>query len=244
MKMRLKEYLPHIFLKTYEFPIICSAEQYEIDVLSNCLNELWDCQFVLSATQKGIERYEKIFCITPYDTDTLDERRFRILSKINVQLPFTVRMLRQQLALLCGEDGFTLDIIHDEYRIEVRVALTLKRKLDAINELLDNILPANIEKLCSFIYNEHFKLKKFTFEQLAGYTHKQLRDEIINPIYCTNYIGLSGHEYSNLCKCTHIQLRNTHLEKILSDTHYKISKNICSSLSNYKYKEIRKKMEV
>lgn len=179
MKKQLKDYLPPILLKTYEFPLLCLTEQQEIDLLSNGISEVFDSQFISTAPLRGIERYEKIFKIIPYDTDTLEDRRFRILSKFNVQLPFTVRMLKQQLTLLCGENGFILEINHNAYKLEVKVALTAKRNLDVVKQMLDNILPANMERYCSLLYNQHLTLGQFTHEKLSEFTHQQLRDEVI-----------------------------------------------------------------
>ena len=78
MKKQLKDYLPPILLKTYEFPLLWLIEQQEIDLLSDSISEVFDSQYILTAPLRGIERYEKIFKIIPYDTDTLEDRRFRI----------------------------------------------------------------------------------------------------------------------------------------------------------------------
>ena len=97
MRKKLQDYLPPILLKTYEFPLLCDTEQPEIDRLRDAADAVLDAQFISTAGETAIARYEKIFKITPMDTDTLDERRFRVLAKINAQLPFSVRRLRQQL---------------------------------------------------------------------------------------------------------------------------------------------------
>ena len=78
--------------------MLCNTEQREFDRLNTAVDEVLDTQFVSTAGERGIARYEKIFGITPMDTDTLDERRFRVLAKINAQLPFSIRRLRQQLS--------------------------------------------------------------------------------------------------------------------------------------------------
>ena len=106
MRKKLNEYLPSILLKTYEFTLLCDTEQREFNRLNTAVDEVLDAQFVSTAGEYAIQRYEKIFGVVPQDTDTLDERRFKVLTRINTQLPFSVRRLRQQLATLCGEDGY------------------------------------------------------------------------------------------------------------------------------------------
>ena len=93
MRKKLQDYLPPILLKTYEFPLLCETEQPEIDRLHDAADAVLDAQFLSTAGEYAIQRYEKIFGVVPQDTDTLDERRFKVLTRINTQLPFSVRRL-------------------------------------------------------------------------------------------------------------------------------------------------------
>ena len=179
MRKKLNEYLPSILLKTYEFPLLCDTEQREFDRLNTATDDVLDAQFVSTAGERGIERYEQIFSIVPQDTDTLDERRFRVLAKINAQLPFSIRRLRQQLATLCGEDGYRMEIDGGRYMLTVKVALTAKRNQQAVEELLADIVPANMVCTTSLLYNQHTDLTRFTHAQLALLTHFEIREEVL-----------------------------------------------------------------
>ncbi len=138
MRKKLQDYLPPILLKTYEFPLLCETEQPEIDRLHDAADAVLDAQFLSTAGEYAIQRYEKIFGVVPQDTDTLDERRFKVLTRINTQPPFSVRRLRQQLATLCGEDGYKLELDGGKYTLTVKVALTAK---SAISRPSRNCLP-------------------------------------------------------------------------------------------------------
>lgn len=179
MRKKLQDYLPPILLKTYEFPLLCDTEQPEIDRLRDAADAVLDAQFISTAGETAIARYEKIFGITPMDTDTLAERRFKVLAKINAQLPFSVRRLRQQLATLCGEDGYKLELGGDRYTLTVKVALTAKRNQQAVEELLADIVPANMVCTTSLLYNQHADLTRFTHAQLALLTHFEIREEVL-----------------------------------------------------------------
>lgn len=179
MRKKLQDYLPPVLLKTYEFPLLCKTEQREFDRLNTAVDEVLDAQFVSTAGERGIERYEQIFSIVPQDTDTLDERRFRVLAKINAQLPFSIRRLRQQLATLCGEDGYKLEVSGGKYTLSVKVALTAKRNQQAVEELLADIVPANVVCTTSLLYNQHADLTRFTHAQLALLTHFEIREEVL-----------------------------------------------------------------
>ena len=179
MRKKLQDYLPPILLKTYEFPLLCDTEQPEIDRLRDAADAVLDAQFISTAGETAIARYEKIFGITPMDTDTLDERRFKVLAKINAQLPFSVRRLRQQLETLCGADGYKLELDGDRYTLTVKVALTAKRNQQAVEELLADIVPANMVCTTSLLYNQHADLTRFTHAQLALLTHFEIREEVL-----------------------------------------------------------------
>ena len=166
-------------MKTYEFPLLCDTEQREFDRLNSATDDVLNAQFVLTTGERGIERYEKIFNIVPQDTDTLDERRFRVLAKINAQLPFSVRRLRQQLETLCGADGYKLEVNGGVYTLTVKVALTAKRNRNAVEELLADIVPANMVCTTSLLYNQHADLTRFTHAQLAALTHFAIREEVL-----------------------------------------------------------------
>ena len=179
MRKLLKEYLPPILLDTFEFPVICNAAQTQLNEQILAVEAVLNASFVSIAGENGIARYEKIFGIAHQDTDTLDERRFRVLSKINAQLPFSIRRLKQQLATLCGENGYKLVLSPEQYTLEVKVELTAKRNLNAVEDLLRDIVPANLIQKCTLLYNQHQTLSRLTHAQMTKYSHQQLREEVM-----------------------------------------------------------------
>ena len=144
MSKPLQDYLPPVLLTTCEFPLLCQGAQPVFDARTAGVTEVLDAQFVTTASLRGIERYEKIFGLVAKDTDTLDERRFAILSKMNAQLPYTVRSLRRMLAALCGEDGYSLEIDHGKYKLIVKMPVWEPQKLQAVRDMLYAVVPANM----------------------------------------------------------------------------------------------------
>ena len=138
-----------------------------------------DAQFLSTAGEYAIQRYEKIFGVVPQDTDTLDERRFKVFAKINAQLPFSVRRLRQLLATLCGEDGYKLELDGGKYTLTVKVALTAKRNQQAVEELLADIVPANMICTTSLLYNTWEQIKRLTWGELKKLTWREIKEEVL-----------------------------------------------------------------
>jgi hypothetical protein len=177
--INLLEYLPGVLREIKEFKALATAENPETIKLWEELENVLDDQFVNESTLNGVKRWEIILGIKALDTDTLDERRFRILSRLNEQLPYTYRNLEDQLSVLCGKDGYKLIIDPNAYALTVKVALTAKKKFSEVGNLLDRVVPCNIVISLLIMYNQHKTLKQFTYKQLSKYTHKQLREDVI-----------------------------------------------------------------
>lgn len=172
-------YLPPILKEYKELISIAAAENPEINLLWTTLENVMNDQFVDKLTDNGAKRWEKILTIVPKGTDTLDFRRFRIKTRLNEKLPYTYRVLEQQLITLCGEDGYSLELQNNEYTLKVRIDLIAKSKFNDVNDLLSRIVPANIVIDLSLLYNSYFTLAQFTHAQLSAYTHDQLRNEVL-----------------------------------------------------------------
>jgi len=179
MDRSLINYFPEVLKEVRELKAIVEAEEPEIVNLWTALKNALNDQFVNDATENGVSRLEKILKITPKATDTLDVRKFRILTRYNEQLPYTYRTLEQQLVTLCGENGYSIQLNSNEYTLKVRVELSAKGKFDEVNNLLHRIVPANMIIDLSLLYNQHSTLANFTHSQLSTFTQEQLRNEVI-----------------------------------------------------------------
>lgn len=175
----LIDYLPQVLKEKRELKLTFQSEQIEIekswDALKNALND----QFVVDSTEYGVSRWEKILGIIPKATETLDIRKFRILTRLNEQLPYTFTTLKQQLEALCGSDGYSLTLKNEIYTIEVKVNLIAKSNFDDVAALLHRVIPANMVIDLKLIYNQQSTLSQFTHGQLQAYTHNQLRSEVL-----------------------------------------------------------------
>jgi len=172
-------YLPTVLRDVREYQALTLGEEPEIELLWGEIKNALDDQFVLSATENGVRRWEKMLGIIPKATVTLNERKFTILTRLAEQLPFTMRMLERMLAELCGPDGFKIDLQADVYALKVLVAITAKNNFDDIGLMLRRICPANLTINLLIEFNQHFKLKPFTHGELRTKTHYALRDEVL-----------------------------------------------------------------
>lgn len=175
---QLLDYLPPFLQEVADLCHIMKAEQPEFDNLweqiANALND----QFVLTATEKGIKRWEQMLKISPKDTDTLEERRFRIITKINRELPYTERKLHETLTAICGEGNYEIDLQPQNYHITVKLALANQNNYREVVNLLVNMLPANLTQTVQIQYNAYGAFTALTHSEMSAYTQNQLRNEV------------------------------------------------------------------
>ncbi|MCQ4637663.1 YmfQ family protein [Anaerovorax odorimutans] len=147
--------------------------------LEDCIDELRDNLLIMTSRESGISRREKILKISPLDTDSLEERRFRILLNWYDSYPYTEKDILQRLNRLCGAGEYIFDLDKTQNNLECRLELTSKKKRDALELLLNEILSLNIALTVGLRYNQHVKLARFTHGQLSAYTHQALREEVL-----------------------------------------------------------------
>lgn len=177
--INLIQYVPSILAETTEFKAICAAETVEIERLRTAYINLFADQFIQDATENGIARLEKIMGVVPKGTDTLETRRFRLLARKQEKLPYTKWTLPEQLAALCGDDGYSLTIDYSTRKIITRVALGVKGMYDAVELLLLKQRPANMVVDLSLLYNQWITLNSKRWSELSTKTWYQARNEVV-----------------------------------------------------------------
>lgn len=179
MDRKMIDYYPRVLQLVQEVIGMSDGQQEGFDELWDNLGTAMDNQFLSTATEYGIARWEGVLDISPRGGDTLEDRRFRVKARVNEQLPYTVRVLEQKLVTLCGEDGYSITFNHGAYTLTVKVALSAKSNFDDVDDLVRRIAPANLVIIVELKYNQYETLSKFTHGQLANYTHDQLRNEVL-----------------------------------------------------------------
>lgn len=174
----LLDYLPGYVQDYREIREIALVEQGEFDDLWVEKDQILDNAFIMDADDYGVSRYETILGIVKKPSETLDERKFNILVKVNEQLPYTMNALKEKLKNLCGADGYRVILTHTTYTLEIKVALVAKNNFDAVTEMVKRVVPCNLVCVISIIYNTNAVLHGFTHGELADYTQYELRNEV------------------------------------------------------------------
>lgn len=180
MERKLIEYVTLPLRTNREMDIILNTcEQPEAERLWSASDVVEDNQFFETMDIASIQRYEAMMKIAPLSIDTLETRRFRIYTRWNANLPYTIRALLNMLDTLCGKDGHATTLRNKEYLLIVRLNIAVRSAYDSVVEMLERIVPCNIVIDVSIIYNTHAAVGKYTHGQLAAKTHRQIREEVM-----------------------------------------------------------------
>lgn len=144
MDRKLINYLPSFLQEYKELKIITDVEQLEIEEAWEAAEKLLEEPFVLSTSQYGISRMEKMLKIRALDTDDLETRRFRVLLKLNEILPYTYRTIRKCLDDMCGRENYDFEVDIEKFTIDAIFEIEERQKLIEIRNYLDSVLPANL----------------------------------------------------------------------------------------------------
>ena len=176
----LSEYLPDVLKDVKEMRAIMDSETPEIQAIWDACEDCFNDQFITEATENGVARREKMLDITPFATDTLDDRKFRLLNRYNENIPYTRRSLAALLESLCGADGYTLTITTATHTVEVKVALGVKKQATIITETLERILPYNMVFSVRILYNTWSKFSTYKWSEVKSLTWKDLKEEVFD----------------------------------------------------------------
>lgn len=179
MERKLMDYLPRIVREYDVFRGITAGQQLEFEQAWEAADKLLANQFILTADSDGLSRWEDLMEITPKGTDTLEDRRFRVLTRNSEEPPYTLPKLRTILESLCGSGNYVAQIQEGTYTLIVKVGLAAKSNFESVDELLQRAAPENLVIDLSLLYNQHSTLSGFTHQQLAAYTHDTLRNEVL-----------------------------------------------------------------
>lgn len=170
MERKLIGYLPYVIREYGEFQAAMAGEQPEFERIWQSVDTLLEDQFVFTAGKPGLSRWEQILGIVPRAADSLEDRRFRILGRLNEELPYTLTRLREILQALCGEGTFTAEIPPGQYVLTVQLDYTVRNKLADVRAVLHRVCPENLllwllTRLALTFPNpkEKFLLRKMSF---------------------------------------------------------------------------------
>ena len=162
--------IPPVIENIEEIKAIYDAEEKVGQQLENEIRDRDLDTCIRTSTEYGIARREKILKIQPQDTDSLEDRKFRVLTKWYDDCPYTNQDLINRLDNLLGNGNYTLVILPETMELKCLVELTRKQMYNDFEQLLEEIVPLNMTIDIGLRYNQHDTLHGFTHDYLHTYT--------------------------------------------------------------------------
>lgn len=162
----IEKYLPSRFQDIEEFMSLCLAEDPEFDNMAKIRVKWLNNKFPREADLDGIKIFEKILELKPLDTDTIEDRRERIIAKLNARLPYTWIQLHRMMAAICGWEGYTLHL--EDFVLLVYLSLENNDKIRFVIDLLYEVLPMHIMIRIERAIDEYNKIAIRSYSKNLG----------------------------------------------------------------------------
>ena len=174
----LKNYVPKYIYKNNVFEQVLDSEQAEIDLLELNLDDLLNNTQIKTATWQ-LKYLERIYGITIDESDTLENRRARIIAK---KRSTEVEFNNENVKNICrsfsgGEVEIHPHLEEDYFVIEFVSTMGIPPKIEDLYNLIEEIKPAHLGVEYKFKYNTVYDLRQFTVKEIQKYTVKDAMEE-------------------------------------------------------------------
>ncbi len=140
----LLSYLPPFLQEFKENRATLEAENPEFVLVWNGADRVLKNEFIETADEAGISRFESILNIMPSGTDTLESRRRRVQIRWFNKIPYTLRAFLERLAVICGDSDFTVTKEFFNYKIDITTHLEWTGQADELDRLIQEMMPCNM----------------------------------------------------------------------------------------------------
>lgn len=144
-RTRIGRYYPRYYEKVLETDELIKTENETFDWLFTVIQQSKLNQFIAYADETGISAYEQLFQI-PSDpsTETLEQRRFRLLNRVQTLSYFTMNYLREKLDTILGPNNYEITMDYNTYTLYVLSSVKNSFLYNEVGITINKIKPANI----------------------------------------------------------------------------------------------------
>lgn len=171
--------LPHFLRDIKEYQALYAAfEVYFLDLGQEMYRMSLRTSFD-DLDETGCEMWEKVMGLSVFDGATIQDRINNIKATAANDPPYTDATLESKLKLLCGEDGYEITRDYGNYYIEIKIALENKHYLAAVSEMIQRILPCNLDRLITLMYNTWEMVAGYTWADVSSLTWYDIKEEVL-----------------------------------------------------------------
>lgn len=146
----------------------------QMETLNDEVAQLDEDTFFDSMSEYRVKRWENMIDLTPGQNDSLDDRRFRIQSRVVDKLPYSYRIILSDLHALDPEAQMEIDWEH--LNVKVYMALSSQSMVADVEELLEKKLPLNLTYEIIIVYNTWGEYESDTWGDVSTMTWQQMKE--------------------------------------------------------------------
>lgn len=131
-----------------------------------------------TAEEEGLLHFEKMLGIIPGESDTKEERQFRIQIAETVTDVLSFDRLKRLIEKI-GGDGATVSFDSTNKKLTVRCALTSQKMFSILKSTVEDFVPLDVETECILLFNKFRDFENSRFGELGTKTFNELKTEVL-----------------------------------------------------------------
>lgn len=140
----IKPYFPSLYNNILEIDNLVKVENDLFENLNSEFDKAIRNEYVVTADKETIKRYETLLRITDGDDKELSFRRQRILNRLAMNMPFTIKALKQKLDELIGKGNYNVFVDLDRFTLYVESKILDQVWFNETYITIHKMKPANI----------------------------------------------------------------------------------------------------
>ncbi|HAT4309265.1 TPA: DUF2313 domain-containing protein [Clostridium perfringens] len=140
----IKPYFPSLYNNILEIDNLVKVENNLFENLNSEFDKAIRNEYVVTADKETIKRYETLLRITDGDDKELSFRRQRILNRLAMNMPFTIKALKQKLDELIGKGNYNVFVDPDRFTLYVESKILNQVWFNETYITIHKMKPANI----------------------------------------------------------------------------------------------------
>lgn len=160
-KVEIGSYAPEFLSEYKEIKTIYNCENIELEKIWETIYSILDNAFVETASEYGVARWENIIGITANKSvESLQFRKERILNRLTMMPPFTIRFLRKQLDTVIGAEKYDVYVDYANYTLYLESSASNQNWYEEISFTINKIKPANIVFINKPLLTENIRISE------------------------------------------------------------------------------------
>ena len=140
----ISQFLPPVSRDSQDIQEVMRIENPEFKLLWDIMADILDNQFIPAMGEFGLSHWEWILDVLPQDTDTIEDRRNRILRLLAGTRPYTVEKLQEMLDATFGNGAVGVDLDENLYEICFVLSKEIRERSGEVISYAEPIVPKNL----------------------------------------------------------------------------------------------------